>query len=267
MEADKSFKFTRTKEKFMDLQNLTTECLNSEKHEISNATRIGITNYENEHELSWRRAKTCLETPLGHVIHEGESKIPYKETEEPHEHYVVKNDTEDYWDKILAYLHLMHLPSDADEARRVKNHAKAYFLMEKMLWKRNGTKPPLQVVLHPDRHLNLTKQAHDKSGHRRKDPTYKKLYKKLCDSYWWPNQYLYVANYYHTCHECQMHSSYRNKIPIKPTYVQTILCEFAANVVHMPLGKHGLHYIVDLCDKFSGDRVKMWTSLLVPTPW
>ena len=30
MEADESFKFARTKENFMDLQNLTTECLNSE---------------------------------------------------------------------------------------------------------------------------------------------------------------------------------------------------------------------------------------------
>ena len=50
MEADKSFEFARTKENFMDLQNLTTECLNSE-HEISNAAQIGITNYENKHEL------------------------------------------------------------------------------------------------------------------------------------------------------------------------------------------------------------------------
>ena len=30
----------------MDIQNLTTECLNSEKHEILNATQIGIINYE-----------------------------------------------------------------------------------------------------------------------------------------------------------------------------------------------------------------------------
>ena len=37
MEVDESFKFARTKENFMDLQNLTTECLNSEKHKISNA--------------------------------------------------------------------------------------------------------------------------------------------------------------------------------------------------------------------------------------
>jgi hypothetical protein len=79
--------------------------------------RIGITNYENEHELSWHKVKTHLETPLGHVVYEGESELPKKEIEEPHEHYVAKNDTEDYWDKILAYLHLMRLPSDVDEAR------------------------------------------------------------------------------------------------------------------------------------------------------
>ena len=131
----------------MDIQNLTTECLNSEKHEISNATQIGIINYKNKSELSLCKVKTRLEGPLGFIVHEGESEFPYKEIEEPHEHYVAKNDTEEYCDKILAYLHLM---SDADEARQVKNHAKAYFLMEKMLWKRNGMKPPLQVVLHPD---------------------------------------------------------------------------------------------------------------------
>ena len=117
MEANESFKFARTKENFMNIQNLTTECPNSEKHEISNAAQIGIINYENESELSLRKVKTRLDGPLGFVIYEGESKIPYKETEEPHEHYVAKNDTEEYWDKILAYLHLIRLPSDADKAR------------------------------------------------------------------------------------------------------------------------------------------------------
>ena len=54
------------------------------------------------------------------------------------------------------------------------------------------------------------------------------------------------------CHECQMCLPYWEKIPIGPTYIQTILCEFGADTVHMPLGKNGFKYIVDLCDKFSG---------------
>ena len=92
------------------------------------------------------------------------------------------------------------------------------------------------------------KQAHDDSGHRGKDP----MYKKLSDSFWWPNQYLFVQEYCKTCHECQMHLLYRNKIPIEPTYVWTILREFGADMVHMPLGKGGYKYIVNLHDKFSG---------------
>ena len=84
-----------------------------------------------------RKVKTHLEGPLGYVVHEGDTEFPYKETEDLHEHYVTKNDTEDYWDKILAYLHLIHLPSDTDKAHRVKNHAKAYstLLLNGSLWK------------------------------------------------------------------------------------------------------------------------------------
>ena len=64
MEADESFKFARAKENFMDIQNLTTECLNSEKHEISNTARIGIINYENESELS-TQGQDSLRRPSG----------------------------------------------------------------------------------------------------------------------------------------------------------------------------------------------------------
>ena len=49
-----------------------------------------------------------------------------------------------------------------------------------------------------------------------------------------------------------MHSSFRNKIPIEPTYVQTILREFGVDMVHMPSGKGGYKYIVNLHDRFSG---------------
>jgi hypothetical protein len=43
--------------------------------------------------------------------------------------------------------------------------------MDNLLWKHNGTKPPLQVVLEPSHRLQLTSEAHDKSGHRGKDPS------------------------------------------------------------------------------------------------
>ena len=63
--------------------------------------------------------------------------------------------------------------------------------------------------------------------------------------------YNFVKAYCKTCHKCQMRSSYRNKILIEPTYVRTILREFATDTVHMPKGKNGYRYIIDLRDKFS----------------
>lgn len=39
---------------------------------------------------------------------------------------------------------------------------------------------------------------------------------------------------------------------IRPTYVRTILPKFGTEVVHMPLGKGGMRFVVDLRDDFSG---------------
>ena len=168
--------------------------------------------------------------------------------EQPHRGHLADNDSEEFWDAILRYLLELKLPEGKDEAHRVKARAKSYFLKDNILWKRNGSKPPLHVVLEPSRRARLTADAHDNSGHRGRDPTFKKLQ----DSFWWPNMYNFVKAYCKTCHECQMRSSYRNKIPIEPTYVRTILREFAADTVYMPKGKGGYRYVIDLRDKFSG---------------
>jgi len=168
--------------------------------------------------------------------------------EQPHRGHLADNDSEEFWDAILHYLLELKLPEGKDKAHRVKTRAKSYFLKDNILWKRNGSKPPLHVVLEPSRRMRLTMDAHDNSRHRGRDPTFKKLQ----DSFWWPNMYNFVKAYCKTCHECQMRSSYRNKIPIEPTYVRTILREFAADTVHMPKGKGGYKYIIDLHDRFSG---------------
>ena len=172
---------------------------------------------------------------------------PLENAEKPHTHQKLDNDTDEFWDQILVYLMNMKLLSNPDEARKVKNRANTFFILENVLWQRNGMKPPLQVVLEPSHRMHLTKEAHDNSSHWGKDPTFHKLH----DSFWWLNQYAFVQEYCKTCHECQMHSLYQNKIPIEPTYVQTILHKFSADTVHMPLGKGGYKYVVDLRDKWA----------------
>jgi len=147
---------------------------------------------------------------------------------EVHSHKIFDANTDEYWNKIIVYLTNLEIPSnDQDEIKCINNRAKAFFILDGILWCRNGTKPPLQVVLDPERRIRLMKQAHDESGHRGKDPTFR----KLNDAFWWPNQYNSVQEYCKTCHKCQMCLPYRNKVPIEPTYIRTILCEFGADTV------------------------------------
>jgi hypothetical protein len=70
-----------------------------------------------------------------------------------HTHAKMDNDSVGFWDQILSFLINLKLLSDPDEAQKVKNCAKAFFLLENILWRRNGTKPPLQVILEPSQIL------------------------------------------------------------------------------------------------------------------
>ncbi len=103
------------------------------------------------------------------------------------------------------------------------------------------------VVLNLKVRDRIAQNAHDEAGHRGRDPTFQ----KICDSYWWPNQYVSVAAYCRSCHECQMRSTYRNTIPLQLQYVRMILRWFDADSVHMPNGRGGQKYIVDLVDNLT----------------
>src|SRR5258708_20184966 len=104
---------------------------------------------------------------------------------------------------------------------------------------------------------------HDCAGHCSRDPTFQ----KVRDSYWWPNQYIFITTYCCSCHECQMRSTYRNTILLQPQYVRTILQHFDADSVHMPVRSGGQKYIIDLIDNLTRwveaqALCKLWLSAI-----
>src|SRR5258708_17185446 len=127
-------------------------------------------------------------------------------------------------------------------------HSKRFFILHDVLWRKNGSKPPLLVILNEGGRLSIAQDADHDIGQRGWDP----MFQRVRDSYWWPNQYMFIATYCHACHECQMRSTYRNMIPLQPQYVRTILRRFDADSVHMPAGSGGQKYIVDLVDNLTG---------------
>ena len=96
--------------------------------------------------------------------------------------------------------------------------------------------------------MQIAKDAHDDAGHRSRDL----MFQRVHDSYWWPNQYVFIAIYCRSCHECQMRSTYHNTILLQPQYVQTILRRFDADSIHMPARSGGQKYIVDIIDNLTG---------------
>jgi len=120
---------------------------------------------------------------------------------------------------VLKFLSTGALPCEKKEAARLLHHAKQFIIQDGVLWKWNGDKPLLQVVLSPEIRHQIVGDAHDGSGHQGCDP----MYFKLKDSYWFLNMYRFVADYCRTCHECQLRSMNKNTILIQPQYVWTLL--------------------------------------------
>ena len=46
-----------------------------------------------------------------------------------HQHHVYDKDGDEYWDGILAYLHMGQLPSSKTEVERIQRHSKKFFVL------------------------------------------------------------------------------------------------------------------------------------------
>ena len=151
-----------------------------------------------------------------------------------------------YWKQIEVYLNTLKVPKGINRKSFIQT-TRRYFLYDDRIWRRRQGTPQL-VIRDSDRRQELMKEAHDDSGHRGRDPTYK----KLSDTYFWPNMMTDVALYCRTCRECQLRSTYRPKIQLNPTHVPTILRKFNIDVVDMGISSSGYRYIVDTRDDLTG---------------
>lgn len=104
-----------------------------------------------------------------------------------HRHKKRDRDGEDYWSQIESYLNTLQVPKNVNRKSFIQT-TRRYFLYDDRIWRRRQG-PPQLVIRDSNRRQELMRQAHDDSGHRGRDPTYK----KLTDSYFWPNMMADVA--------------------------------------------------------------------------
>ena len=51
-----------------------------------------------------------------------------------HQHCVYDQDGDEFWDGILAYLHMGRLPASKAEEERVQRRSKKFFILDGILW-------------------------------------------------------------------------------------------------------------------------------------
>jgi hypothetical protein len=166
-----------------------------------------------------------------------------------HDHHVLDHeDQDDYWKNIISYLKTFQVPKSIPKRKSFIETTRKYFLCEGALWRRNNNAIPRRVILDAERREDLIRQAHEESGHRGRDPTYK----KLVDFYFWPNMFAQVALFCRTCEQCQLRSSEQPKVAINPTWVPTVLRKLNMDLVEMGIRSSGYEYIVDVRDDLTG---------------
>jgi len=209
-------------------------------------------------------AETRLESDLGCEQSEAECGGPaeaYAVTGEPreaeHEAALTKegelhgetitDDREIMLRNIVEYLQTGKVPSGTTSPKSLKQSAKRFMIFKNAVWQiaANGAK---KVILERQMRDVIIGEAHDKSGHRGRDPTYQ----KIAESYYWPRMMADVAIYVRTCKRCQLRSTYYPKIRISPTWVPTVLRKFNMDLVDMGIRSKGYQYIVDIRDDLSG---------------
>ena len=108
-----------------------------------------------------------------------------------HDHHILDfEDHDKYWNNIILYLRTFQVPKSINKGKSFIQTTRKYFLYEDMLWRQTGDNAiPHQVILDTRHREEIVRQAHEDSGHRGRDPTYK----KILDFYFWPNMFAHVA--------------------------------------------------------------------------
>ena len=151
---------------------------------------------------------------------------------------------------IARYLTTLRKPPGmtTKEFQQFKRKALTFMVHEGHLFKRANKNVPLRRVvdIEEDRR-KILKAAHEESGHRGKEGTYR----RIADRYWWSDLAKLVAKHILTCKACQMRDGRRQEEALHPTWVAMMWQKVCLDIVYMP-NVRGYKYLVIARDDLSG---------------
>jgi hypothetical protein len=153
----------------------------------------------------------------------------------------------------MKAIYEFHINSHVPTFEKIQNQKRflvkcgEFFVKDARLFKKNGTKTPLLVVMDPQHKLSILQHAHEKLGHR----GIFAVQGVIQTRFFWPNMRRDIHHHVKSCHECQIRSLKRVEIPLTISAPVSIFAKVYIDIMHMPSAQ-GYKYIVAAKDDLSG---------------
>ena len=125
----------------------------------------------------------------------------------------------------------------------IKRKAEKFMVFQGHLFKKGKRNAvPRRVVCDVDKQKEILRECHEGlgGGHHGRDATHI----KVSLWYYWEKLTEDVKAYVETCEPCQRQSTYKESVPLNPTWTSTIFNKVGVDIVHMPKGVGQKNYLV-----------------------
>ena len=142
---------------------------------------------------------------------------------------------------ILDFLRHNKQPNGltSDELDRLHRRARNFFIYDNRLWRRDAQGRHQLVIQHLQQRVSVTRDAHDKLGHK----GFYSTLRALLDRFWWPSLAHDVKWFVRSCHECQIRQTTKVRIPPTVAAPAPLFHKAYVDTMFMPHAS-GYRYIV-----------------------
>jgi len=130
--------------------------------------------------------------------------------------------------------------------RHFFSKCREFFLKHGQLYKKNGSKVPLLVVIDPKQKHSILLHMHENLGHCGIFSVYEVLRKR----FFWPRMHSDINHHVKSCRECQIRSLKHLEIPLRISMLVSLFSKIYIDIMHMPPAR-GYKYIVAAKDNLS----------------
>ena len=122
---------------------------------------------------------------------------------------------------IHRFLHSGLLPAgiDLQLKRRFLAKASRFFMKDGQMFRTNGFKPPLKVILSNSSRFSILKGAHEYLGHCGEQA----VMHTLKERFYWPNMWNDIHHHVRSYHKCQIRSTHKIEIPLTSSCLPSFL--------------------------------------------